>query len=146
MLLFPSHDQKISEAENPEARQGGIIQTITDNIVPIIGGIGAGLFTKNTENDTPGLPSDTTALALDDIKKSANILDQKQAMAAGLTVPTVASRKYSPTEMIEVYQNAANGGRIGFENGGGADMGAPQMNNAQVTEEAITKIIQKKSS
>ena len=58
-------------------------------------------------------------------------------------VPTVASRKYSPTEMIEVYQNAANGGRIGFNMGGGADMGAPQMNNAQVTEEAITKIIQK---
>ena len=135
--------QKKSEAENPEARTGGILSTITDNIVPIIGGIGAGLFTKNTENDTPGIPSDVTALALDDIKKSANVLDQKQAMAAGLTVPTVASRKYSPTEMIEVYQNAANGGRIGFNMGGGADMGAPQMNNAQVTEEAITKIIQK---
>jgi hypothetical protein len=29
--------------------------------------------------------------------------------------------------MIEVYQNAANGGRIGFNMGGGADMGSPQM-------------------
>ena len=78
------------------------------------------LFTKNTESDTPGLPSDTTALALDDLKKSANILDQKQGMAAGLNfLPTVASRKYSPSEMLEVYQNAANGGRIGFAGGGG---------------------------
>ena len=111
--------QKKSEAENPETRTGGVLQSITDNIVPIIGGIGAGLFTKNTENDTPGIPSDVTALALDDIKKSANILDQKQGMAAGLNfLPSVASRKYSPTEMIEVYQNAANGGRIGYNLGG----------------------------
>ena len=126
--------QKKSEKENPEARTGGVLQKITDNIVPIIGGIGAGLFTKNTESDTPGLPSDVTAIALDDIKKSANILDQKQGMAAGLNfLPSVASRKYSPTEMIEVYQNAANGGRIGFDNGGGimmasSDMGDPKEN------------------
>jgi hypothetical protein len=47
-------------------------------------------------------------------------------MASGLNfLPSVASRKYSPTEMIEVYQNAANGGRIGFNMGGGADMGSP---------------------
>ena len=124
-------------------RSGGIVDSLIKNFIPIAGGAAAGLFTKNTESDTPGLPNDQTGIQLADLKKTANILDQKQAMAAGLTVPTVASRKYSPTEMIEVYQNAANGGRIGFNNGGGADMGAPQMNNAQVTEEAITKIIQK---
>ena len=39
-------------------------------------------------------------------------------MAAGLNfLPAVAARKYSPAEMIETYQNAANGGRIGFNNG-----------------------------
>ncbi len=62
---------------------------------------------------------DETALALADLKKTANILDQKQAMAANLNfTPSVDSRKYSPQEMIEVYQNAANGGRIGYQNAG----------------------------
>jgi hypothetical protein len=65
-------------------------------------------------------------------------------MAANLNfTPSVDSRKYKPSDMIEVYQNAANGGRIGFNMGGGADMGAPQMTAAQSTEEAITKIMQK---
>jgi hypothetical protein len=107
---------------------------------------GAGLFTKGGGQDasTMGTPNDQTAIDLAEYKKAANILDQKQAMAANFNfAPTVASRKYSPAEMIEVYQNAANGGRIGFNMGGGADMGAPQMNRAQVTEEAITKIMQK---
>ena len=108
------------EKNEKGVREGGITSTVAKNIIPIIGGAAAGLFTKNTESDTPGLPSDTTALALDDLKKSANILDQKQGMAAGLNfLPTVASRKYSPSEMLEVYQNAANGGRIGFAGGGG---------------------------
>jgi len=168
------------------------------NILPVIGGAIAGLFTKKGEDGTSNaLTQDETALALADLKKTANVLDQKQAMAANLNfTPAVAARKYSPQDMVEVYQNAANGGRIGYENGGdplsefevyrlgqmgydvaskgvepfgglnvlrdilkvnsfanggrigfnmggGADMGAPQMNNAQVTEEAITKIMQK---
>ena len=124
---------------------GNIGSSLTKNIVPIVGGLTAGMFTKNTESDTPGLPDDNTALQLADLKKSANILDQKQGMAAGLNfLPAVSARKFTPAEMIETYaQAAANGGRIGFNMGGGADMGAPQMNAAQVTEEAITKIIQK---
>jgi len=101
-------------------RQGGIDKYI----IPAIGGITAGLFTKNSENDTPGLPSDTTAIALDDLKKSANILDQKQGLAAGLNfLPTVASRKYTPAQMLETYQTAANGGRIGMAEGGLMDLG-----------------------
>jgi hypothetical protein len=36
----------------------------------------------------------------------------------------VSTRKYDPQTMVDVYQNAANGGRIGFNMGGGADMGA----------------------
>ena len=121
-------------------RTGGI----SNKIIPAVGGVLAGLFTKGTENDTPGLPSDSTAMQLDDLKKSANILNQEQAMAAGLNfTPTVASRKYSPAEMIETYQNAANGGRIGFNMGGGADMGAPQMYAAEAKEMMAKEIIQK---
>jgi len=129
------------DPDDPDSKRG---KGANEYIIPAIGGALAGLFTKKNPDGSPGTMSpDETALALADLKKSANILDQKQAMAVGLTVPTVASRKYKPSEMIKVYQNAANGGRIGFNMGGGADMGAPQMNNAQVTEEAITKIMQK---
>ena len=70
--------------------------------MPIVGGIGAGLFTKNTEPDTPGLPSDDTALNLAEYKKAANLLDQKQGLAANMNfLPTVASRKYTPDLSFE---------------------------------------------
>ena len=38
---------------------GDILSGIAKNIVPIVGGIGAGLFTKN-QPQQPGLPDDTT--------------------------------------------------------------------------------------
>ena len=102
-------------------RQGGLYDAITKNIVPIVGGSLAGLFTKKTQdqNTTPGVPDDQTALQLADLKKSANILDQKQGLAAGLNfLPDVAARKFTPAEMVEAYsQTAANGGRIGFSEG-----------------------------
>jgi hypothetical protein len=124
-----------------------ITGAIGKNIVPIVGGLTAGLFTNNQQGggqDMSGVPSDNTAIQLANLKKSANLLDQKQGLQAGLNfLPTVASRKYSPAEMAITYQNAANGGRIGFNMGGGADMGSPQMTAAQATEEAITKIMQK---
>jgi hypothetical protein len=129
--------------------EGGVYDALAKNIVPIVGGLGAGLFTKGQpgggqDASTYGVPNDNTAMNIQEYTKGLNLLDEKGMMAAGqrFAVPD-AARKYSPTEMIEVYQNAANGGRIGFNMGGGADMGAPQMNAAQVTEEAITKIIQK---
>jgi len=99
---------------------GNIGSALTENLVPIVGGLTAGLFTKNSESNTPGLPNDNTAIQLADLKKSANILDQKQGLAAGLNfLPSVAARKYTPAEMIETYsQAAANGGRIGYNLGG----------------------------
>ena len=100
-------------------RKGGLYDAITSNIVPIIGGSLAGLFTKNTQSNTPGIPDDQTALQLADLKKSANILDQKQGLVAGLNfLPDVAARQFTPEEMVEAYaQTAANGGRIGFSEG-----------------------------
>ena len=102
-----------------------ILGGIASNIVPIVGGLTAGLFTKNTESDTPGLPSDNTALQLADLQKSANLLNQKQGLAAGLNfLPTVASRKFTPEEMAITYaQSAANGGRIGMAEGGLMNLG-----------------------
>jgi hypothetical protein len=38
------------------------VNSLIKNLIPIAGGAAAGLFTKNSESDTPGLPSDTTAI------------------------------------------------------------------------------------
>jgi hypothetical protein len=118
----PITDQlgKITSIETGKDRTlgGDILGSISKNIVPIVGGIGASLFTKNTASDTPGLPDDTTGINLADYKKAANLLNQKQGLAANMNfLPTVASRKYSPEEMAITYANAANGGRIGFSEG-----------------------------
>ncbi len=108
--------EKGEDDKGRETRTGGVDKYV----LPVIGGAVAGLFTKkDKDGNTVSTAPDETALQLADLKKSANILDQKQGLAAGLNfIPSVASRKYSPTEMIEVYQNAANGGRIGYQNAG----------------------------
>ena len=95
-----------------------ILGGISKNIVPIVGGLTAGLFTKN-QPEQPGLPDDNTALQLADLKKSANLLNQQQGLATGMNfLPAVAARKFTPEEMAVTYAQAANGGRIGFENAG----------------------------
>ena len=101
-----------------------IRSSIIKNIVPIAGGLAAGLFTKNQDTSS-GLPSDNTALQLADLKKTANLLDQQQGLAAGLNfLPDVAARKFTPEEMALQYsQAAAQGGRIGAQEGGIMDLG-----------------------
>ena len=77
------------------------------------------MFTKN-QPEQKGLPSDTTALQLADLKKSANLLDQKQGLAANLNfLPAVAARQFTPEEMAITYAQAADGGRIGYNQGKG---------------------------
>jgi hypothetical protein len=118
------------DADKDDKSYGEMITSaIGKNIIPIVGGLTAGLFTDSQgggqDASTYGAPSDNTALQLDNLKKSANILDQKQGMAAGLNfLPAVAARKYTPAEMIETYaQAAANGGRIGMAEGGLMNLG-----------------------
>jgi uncharacterized short protein YbdD (DUF466 family) len=110
--------EKKTDDQGREYRTGGV----QEYILPAIGGLTAGLFTKkNKDGSQGGQPTaDETALMLADLKKSANILDQKQGLAAGLNfLPAVSARKFTPEEMIETYKTtAANGGRIGFENAG----------------------------
>jgi len=117
-FIFKEDDEGSSIAKN-------IGSSIAKNIVPIVGGIGAGLFTKATESDTPGLPSDDTALNLAEYRKAANLLNQQQGMAAGMNfLPAVSARKFTPEEMAVTYaQAAANGGRIGMAEGGIMDLG-----------------------
>jgi len=114
------------EVENKKkgttTRSGGIVDSLKENLIPIAGGAIAGLFTNNQQGggqDMGGVPSDNTAIQLADLKKTANILNQKQAMAAGLNfTPADSARKYSPEEMIKTYATAANGGRMGYNLGG----------------------------
>jgi hypothetical protein len=111
-----------NEKDKTYTRSGGVIDSLKENLIPIAGGAIAGLFTNNQQGggqDMGGVPSDNTAIQLADLKKTANILNQKQAMAAGLNfTPAVSARKYSPEEMIETYATAANGGRMGYNLGG----------------------------
>jgi uncharacterized short protein YbdD (DUF466 family) len=109
--------EKKKDDKGREYREGGA----QDYILPVIGGLTAGLFTKKNQDGSPGgqPTADETALMLADLKKSANILDQQQGLAAGLNfLPDVAARKFTPAQMIETYKTtAANGGRIGFNQG-----------------------------
>ena len=117
-------DGKVVEGQSIAQQIGG---SIAKNIVPIAGGITAGLFTKNQPEEQTGLPSDDTALQLAELKKSANLLDQKQGLAAGLNfLPAVAARQFTPEEMAITYAQSApsqarvgiaSGGRIGFKTG-----------------------------
>ncbi len=108
--------KKGEDKQGRETREDGLNQYI----IPAIGGAVAGLFTKkNEDGTTSNMTPDQTALALADLKKSANVLGQKEGLAAGLNfLPAESARKYSPSEMIEVYKTAANGGRIGYNLGG----------------------------
>jgi hypothetical protein len=116
---------KDGEIVYTDERKGGVYDALAKNIVPIVGGLGAGLFTKGQpgggqDASTYGVPSDNTAMNIQEYTKGLNLLDEKGMIAAGqnFALPD-AARKYSPEEMIAVYQNAANGGRIGFAGGGG---------------------------
>jgi hypothetical protein len=123
--------KKIFGASTGDNRTVGsdILGSISKNIVPMVGGIGAGLFTKN-QPEQPGLPSDNTALNLAEYKKAANLLNQKQGLAADMNfLPAVSARKYSPEEMAVTYAQAANGGRIGFEEGGLTEYEAYRLKN-----------------
>ena len=81
------------------SKAANFVLDLNPNTLATIGGGLAGLFTKNTESNTPGVPSDDTAMNIRDLAKTANVLDQKQGLAAGLNfLPSVAARKYSPAE------------------------------------------------
>ena len=87
--------KKGEDNQGRETREDGLNQYI----IPAIGGAVAGLFTKkNEDGTTSAMAPDQTALALADLKKSANVLGQKEGLAAGLNfLPAESARKYSPT-------------------------------------------------
>ena len=81
----------------------------------------SGAFAKQ---DEPGYTGQGTGLNIADIGKLANISDPQVGQAAGLRfLPDVETRKFTPEQMVETYANAAQGGRIGMQEGGLMDLG-----------------------
>jgi hypothetical protein len=82
----------------------------------------AGAFAKPEQQLEGGAISRGAGINLQDVAKLANITDEKQGQAIGLNfLPEASARKYSPEEMALTYaskENAAQGGRIGYDNGG----------------------------
>ena len=84
----------------------------------------AGAFAKPQEQLEGGAMSRGAGINLQDIAKLANITDERQGQAIGLNfLPEASARKYSPEEMALTYSQAAQGGRIGAQEGGLMDLG-----------------------
>ena len=86
----------------------------------------AGAFAKPEEQLGGGITSRGPGINLQDIAKLANITGEQEGQTIGLNfLPEASARKYSPEEMALKYSQAtvdvADGGRIGYANGGDWD-------------------------
>jgi len=99
----------------------------------------AGLFSGAlAKKDDPGYTGQGTGLNLQDVGRVANITDPQTAMASGLRFsPDLETRKFTPEQMLESYAatdakdfstpGAAQGGRIGAQEGGLMSLGGNEM-------------------
>jgi hypothetical protein len=78
---------------------------LSAGMLSTIGGGVAGLFSdKLNPPDAEGNIDYGSGIGIQNVGKAANILDPKQAMAAGLRFsPELSTRKYSPAEMLLEY-------------------------------------------
>jgi hypothetical protein len=101
---------------------------LSPGMLSTIGGGVAGLFSdKLNPPDAEGNIDYGSGIGIQNVGKAANILDPKQAMAAGLRFsPELSTRKYSPAEMLLEYGSANE--PIATANlavGGIAELGVP---------------------
>ena len=103
-----------------------ITEGIGRSIIPIAGGLTAGLFADKIDKPEEIGLDRGTGVGIQNVRKVANLLDQQQGVAAGLNfLPDVAARKFSPTEMAIAYgdtetkpiEQLAYGGRTGYAQG-----------------------------
>ena len=103
-----------------------IQEGIARSIIPIAGGLTAGLFADKIDKPEEIGLDRGTGVGIQNVRKVANLLGQEEGMAAGLNfLPDVATRKFSPAEMAVAYGNAetqpiqqlAEGGRTGYAEG-----------------------------
>jgi hypothetical protein len=83
---------------------------LSPGMLSTIGGGVAGLFSdKLNSPDAEGNIDYGAGIGIQNVGKAANILDPKQAMAAGLRFsPELSTRKYSPAEMLASYGGVKN--------------------------------------
>jgi hypothetical protein len=83
---------------------------LSPGMLSTIGGGVAGLFSdKLNPPDEEGNIDYGSSIGIQNVGKAANILDPKQAMAAGLRFsPELSTRKYSPAEMLASYGGVEN--------------------------------------
>jgi hypothetical protein len=81
---------------------------LSPGMLSVVGGGVAGLFSdKLNPPDAEGNIDYGAGIGIQNVAKAANILDPKQAMAAGIRFsPELSARKYSPAQMLESYGSA----------------------------------------
>jgi len=91
-------------SEDPETKKKSFLG-LSPGMLSTIGGGVAGLFSDKLNPPDEGGNIDYGAgIGIQNVAKAANILDPKQAMAAGIRFsPELSARKYSPAEMLESY-------------------------------------------
>jgi len=101
---------------------------LSPGMLSTIGGGVAGLFSdKLNPPDEEGNIDYGSGIGIQNVGKAANILDPKQAMAAGLRFsPELSTRKYSPAEMLLEYGSANEPiATANLAGGGIAELGVP---------------------
>lgn len=102
---------------------------LSAGMLSTIGGGVAGLFSdKLNPPDEEGNIDYGSSIGIQNVGKAANILDPKQAMAAGLRFsPELSARKYSPAEMLASYGGVKNEpiATANLAIGGIAELGVP---------------------
>jgi hypothetical protein len=102
---------------------------LSAGMLSTIGGGVAGLFSdKLNPPDAEGNIDYGSGIGIQNVGKAANILDPKQAMAAGLRFsPELSTRKYSPAEMLASYGGVKNEpiATANLAIGGIAELGVP---------------------
>ena len=102
---------------------------LSPGMLSTIGGGVAGLFSdKLNPPDAEGNIDYGADIGIQNVGKAANILDPKQAMAAGLRFsPELRTRKYSPAEMLVSYGGVKNEpiATANLAIGGIAELGIP---------------------
>jgi len=122
---------------------------LSSGMLSTIGGGIAGLFSdKLNPPDEEGNIDYGSSIGIQNVGKAANILDPKQAMAAGLRFsPELSTRKYSPAEMLLEYGGVENEplATANLAGGGISQMGIPdyeqQMMDPNMMEE-IRKLVE----
>ena len=126
--------------ENPKGNKSFL--GLSPGMLATIGGGVAGLFSdKLNPPDEEGNIDYGSGIGIQNVAKAANILDPKQAMAAGIRFsPELSARKYSPAEMLASYGSANEPlATANLAGGGISQMGIPdyeqQMMNPDMMEQ-----------